>query len=82
MPRPRHGECVPLVTMPSPAPVATGLPWRAMPEPVTTNGASFSRGPASRAARTASEPMKPVSSLQHQPSPASIGPRSVVRSLP
>ena len=28
------------------------------------------------AARTASEPMKPVSSLQHQPSPASIGPRS------
>ncbi len=37
---------------------------------------SRSRGPASRTARTASAPMKPVSSRQHQPSPASIGPRS------
>ena len=40
------------------------------------------RGPACRTARTASEPTKPVSSLQHQPRPASIGPRSVVRSFP
>ena len=37
---------------------------------------------ARAAAATASEPMKPVSSLQHQPSPASIGLRSLVRSLP
>jgi hypothetical protein len=70
---------VPLVTAPPPT---TGLPWRAMPGPVIVNGTSFSRGPFSRVARTASEPMKPVSSLQHQPSPASIGPRSSMRSLP
>ena len=33
--------------------------------------------PSARARATASEPMKPVSSLQHQPRPASIGLRSV-----
>jgi hypothetical protein len=43
---------------------------------------SLSLGPASRTARTASDPMKPVSSLQTQPSPASIGPRDSIRSLP
>jgi len=32
--------------------------------------------------RMTSDPMKPVSSLQHQPSPASIGFRSSLRSLP
>ena len=73
------GDIVPEVTSPPPT---TGLPWRAIPEPVSANGASFSAGPASRAARTASEPTKPVSSLQHQPRPASIGPRVVIRSLP
>ena len=65
---------MPEVTSPPPT---TGLPWRAIPGPVIANGASFSAGPASRTARTASEPMKPVSSLQHQPRPASIGPRVV-----
>ena len=79
MPIPRHGDIVPEVTSPPPT---TGLPWRAMPGPVMANGTSFSRGPASRVARTASDPMKPVSSLQHQPRPASIGPRSSIRSLP
>ena len=43
---------------------------------------AVSDGPASRTARTASAPMKPVSSLQHHPRPASIGPRSSIRSLP
>ena len=79
IPYPRLGDIVPEVTSPPPI---TGLPWRAMPRPVIANGASFSAGPASRAARTASDPMKPVSSLQHQPRPASIGPRSSIRSLP
>ena len=79
MPTSRHGDSVPLVTSPPPT---TGLPWRAMPAPVSVKGTSFSRGPASRTARTASAPMKPVSSLQHQPRPASIGPRSSIRSLP
>ena len=49
---------------------------RRCPGPVRAKGTSFSAGPASRAARTASAPMKPVSSLQHQPRPASIGSRS------
>ena len=43
----------------------------------------LARGPAARERRaTASAPMKPVSSLQHQPRPASIGPRSSESSLP
>ena len=79
MPTPRLGESVPRVTSPPPT---TGLPWRAMPGPVIAKGTSRSAVPSLRAARTASAPMKPVSSLQHQPSPASIGPRSSDRSLP
>ena len=53
-----------------------------MPRSVSTNGASFSAVPLSRAAATASEPMNPVSSLQHHPSPASIGFRDSSMSLP
>jgi hypothetical protein len=79
MPTPRLGDIVPLVTSPPPR---TGLPCRGIPGPSMTKGTSFSAGPAARAARTASEPMKPVSSLQAQPRPASIGPRSSIRSLP
>ena len=45
MPCSRLGESVPEVTSPPPS---TGLPWRAMPGPVRTNGTSFSCGPASR----------------------------------
>ena len=48
MPEPRLGESVPAVTSPPPT---TGLPWRAMPGPVITNGTSRSAGPSSRAAR-------------------------------
>ena len=75
---------MPLVTTPagSPAASSTGLPCRGIPLPVSANGASLSAVPAARAAATASAPMNPVSSLQHQPSPASIGLRSVERSLP
>ena len=67
------------MTTPSPASVRIALPWRGIPGPVNANGTSRSRGSTSR---SASEPMKPVSSLQHQPSPASIGLRSSERSLP
>ena len=85
MPTPcsRDGEKVPLVTRPAGSPSAsTALPWRGMPRSVSTNGANFSGVPSARARATASEPMNPVSSTQHQPSPASIGLRSVERSLP
>ena len=44
-----------------------------MPCPSIANGTSFSAVPSRRAAAIGSEPMKPVSSLQHQPRPASIG---------
>ncbi len=37
----RQGDSVPLVTMPSPLSVCTGLPWRGMPGPVKANGTSF-----------------------------------------
>ena len=80
IPYPRTGESVPDVTTPPPS---TGLPWRAMPGPVIANGTSFSaRAVLARACAIGSAPMKPVSSLQHQPRPASIGLRSSVRSLP
>ena len=52
IPTSRHGDIVPLVTTPPPT---TGLPWRAIPGPVSLKGTSFSAGPASRAARTASD---------------------------
>jgi hypothetical protein len=70
---------VPLVTSPPPT---TALPWRAIPPAGIVKGTSRSAGPAARAAATASLPTKQVSSLQHQPSPASIGPRDSIRSLP
>ena len=75
---------MPLVTTPASraARPSTALPCRGIPRSVSANGASFSAVPAARASATASAPMKPVSSLQHQPSPASIGLRSVERSLP
>jgi len=79
MPISRHGDIVPLVTTPSPCSVTIGLSWRGMPGPVKANGTIVSVGlkPVS-----ASEPMNPVSSLQTQPRPASIGLRSSLRSLP
>ena len=43
IPIPRLGDSVPEVTSPPPA---TGLPWRAMPGPVITNGTSFSAVPS------------------------------------
>ncbi len=74
-PTPRLGDSVPLVTSPPPT---TGLPWRAMPGPVDRERRRASRrARLARVRATASEPMKPVSSLQHQPRPASIGPRSL-----
>jgi hypothetical protein len=79
MPVCRHGESVPLVTTPPPV---IGFPCRAIPGPSMVKATSFSDGPSARTLATASEPMKPVSSLQHQPRPASIGPRSTLRSFP
>ena len=75
----RHGLSVPEVTTPPPS---IGLPWRAMPGPVRAKGTSCSSVPCARASAIFSAPMKPVSSLQHQPRPASIGLRSSDRSLP
>jgi hypothetical protein len=83
IPIPSDGDIVPLVTSPTRSPPwRTGLPGLGIPRSVSTNGASFSAGPSARTLAIASEPMNPVSSLQHHPSPASIGVRSVVRSLP
>jgi len=79
MPISSDGESVPLVTSPPPS---TALPCLAMPGPSIVKAINFSAGPALRTAATAPLPMKPVSSLQHHPSPASIGPRFLDRSLP
>ena len=68
IPTSRQGESEPLVTTPSPCSVRTGLSCRGMPGPVNANGASVSSGSRPR---SASAPMKPVSSLQHHASPAS-----------
>jgi len=68
---------VPLVTAPTcSSPRITGLPWRGIPCPSILKATSFSAVPSARARAIASEPMNPVSSLQHQPRPASIGLRS------
>ena len=74
---------MPLVTTPTSSPPARiPFPGRGMPAPSIVNGANLCAGPAARSAAIGSDPMKPVASTQHQPSPASIGLRSGVRSLP
>ena len=80
MPTPRQGESVPLVTI---AAADDGVALAGDPGAVDRErDEPLGRAGPSRTARTASAPMKPVSSLQHHPSPASIGPRSTERSLP
>ena len=83
MPTSMQGERVPLVTTPTgSSPPSTVHPARGMPGPVKTNGASFSSVPRSACSRRRSAPMKSLSSAHAHPRPASIGVRSVERSLP
>jgi hypothetical protein len=73
------GESEPEVTVP---PSCTDIPGRGMPLSSMTKAASFSSGPSSFCRRSTSTPVNSLSSAQAQPSPASIGVRSGVMSLP
>ncbi len=64
---------MPLVTTPPPA---IWLPERAVPPAGILKATSLSLGPAARTRATASPPMKPVASLQHQLRPEVTGSRS------